>query len=159
MDERSGKVLSSLQRLCSRQECCSRDVYAKALRKLDGDALSAQEVLESLEADDFVNDLRYCEAFCREKASLTGWGPVKISFALRGKGIDGETIALALESIDEQSAADRLLKVLHAKQRTLEGDPQARLKLIKYGLSRGYDYQQVEMALERIHKNTCHEEI
>lgn len=151
MDERSNKVLSSLQRLCSRQECCSKDVYAKALKKLEGDAEAAREILESLKSERYVDDLRYSEAFCREKASLTGWGPVKISFALRGKGIDQETVSEALRAIDEQCADDKLLKVLQAKAKTLEGDPQAKLKLIKYGLSRGYEYPAVEKAITIIH--------
>ena len=35
-------------------------------------------------------------------------------------------------------------KLLDAKARSLEGDPQARFKLIKYALSRGYEYEDVK---------------
>ena len=50
----SKKVLSSLQRQCSRRECCSSDIYKKALKALDGDAAKAAAILESLKADKYV---------------------------------------------------------------------------------------------------------
>lgn len=159
MDKRATKVLTSLQRLCSRQECCSKDVYAKALAKLDGDSDAASEILESLMKDGYVDDFRYCVAFCSEKSSLTGWGPVKISFALRGKGMDGDMISSALAEMDQESAENRLHKLLLAKSKTLEGDPQARLKLVRFALSRGYDYPQVAEAVEKIHNNSQYEDV
>ena len=47
-------------------------------------------------------------------------------------------------------AADKLERLLAAKARTLEGDPQFRLKMLKFGLSRGYEYAAVEEALKKI---------
>ena len=94
-----------------------------------------------------MDDSRYAQAFAREKASLQGWGPVKIRFQLRAKGVSDAVITAALEEIDEASADARLRRLLEAKAKTLEGDPQFRLKLIKFGLSRGYEYSQVEDAL------------
>ena len=78
----SDQVLARLQRQCSRMEYCSRDIYRKALKALEGDAEAAERIVASLRADRFVDDLRYASAFAREKASLQGWGPVKISFQL-----------------------------------------------------------------------------
>ena len=92
----SDQVLARLQRQCSRMEYCSRDIYRKALKALEGDAEAAERIVASLRADRFVDDLRYASAFAREKASLQGWGPVKISFQLRGKGIPEETVRAAL---------------------------------------------------------------
>ena len=147
MDEETKKVLSRLESLCSKSEYCISDVRTKALKALGGDSSRAAEVVESLLADAYVDEHRYAAAFAREKSSLTGWGPVKISFALRGKGIPQEVISGAMEEIDGEAADARLRRLLAAKAKTLEGDPQARLKLIKYALSRGYEYSQVEKAL------------
>ena len=36
------------------------------------------------------------------------------------------------------------------KARSLQGDPQFRLKLLKFGLSRGYEYEAVEEALNNL---------
>lgn len=144
MDEGQKKVLDRLQAQCSKREYCVSDVRRKALTALDGDAVRAGEVVDSLVADRFVSDLRYASAFAREKAHLTGWGPVKIRYALAGKGISRSDIDAALQEIEPDAASGRLEKLLASKAKTLEGDPQARLKLIKFALSRGYEYDEIK---------------
>ena len=119
----------------------------KALKSLDGDEGRARQVLDSLLSDGFVDDVRYASAFAREKSRLTGWGPVKIRFALAGKGLSRETIDAALDSIDQDEASDKLERLMASRAKALEGDPQARLKLIKYALSRGYEYSDVQKYL------------
>ncbi len=144
MDENAKKLLDRLEAQCSKRECCTRNVRMKALKALEGNSASADEVVASLVHDGFVNDLRYASAFAREKASLTGWGPVKIRFALRAKGIGESDISAALEEIDSDKATERLRRLIEQKRKSLEGDPQIRLKLIKFALSRGYDYKDIE---------------
>lgn len=144
MDEGQKKVLDRLQAQCSKREYCVSDVRRKALTALDGDAVRAGEVVDSLVADRFVSDLRYASAFAREKAHLTGWGPVKIRYALAGKGISRSDIDAALQEVEPDAASGRLEKLLASKAKTLEGDPQARLKLIKFALSRGYEYDEIK---------------
>ena len=139
------KSLNRLQRLCSKAEYCAADVYRK-----EGDAGAAARIVACLKEDGYVDDRRYAEAFAREKASLQGWGAVKIRFQLRAKGIGEEAIRDALEQVDGQSAGEKLIRLLAAKDRTLEGDPQRRLKLLKYALSRGYEYDEVEKALKKM---------
>ena len=143
MDEKAKKVLDSLEALCSKREYCRKDIMAKALKALEGDAALAGEVVESLVKERFVDDLRYAGAFAREKARLTGWGPVKIRFALRAKGIEQALIEEALDTVDIQAATGKLSKLLDAKAASLEGDPQKKFKLIKFALSRGYEYDQI----------------
>lgn len=150
MEEAYRKSLSRLQRLCSRAEYCSADMYRKALKDLDGDADAAAKVVAELTRDRYVDDARYAAAFAREKATLQGWGPVKIRFQLRGKGLSDAIIAEALQEIEPAKADEKLDKLLAAKARVLAGDPQFKLKLIKFGLSRGYEYPAVEAALERL---------
>ncbi len=144
------KSLNRLQRLCSKAEYCAADVYRKALKDMEGDAGAAARIVASLKEDGYVDDRRYAEAFAREKASLQGWGTVKIRFQLRAKGVGEEAIRDALEQVDGKSAGEKLIRLLAAKDRTLEGDPQRRLKLLKYALSRGYEYDEVEKALKKM---------
>lgn len=150
MDERQTKVLTRLQAQCVRREYCVSDIAAKAVKALDGDREAAQPVVDALVADRFVDNLRYASAFAREKAALSGWGPVKIRFALSAKGIDRETIAAALEEIDGTSAERKMETVLRTKYRTLAEDPQCRLKLLKFGLGRGYEYEEIRQLVDRI---------
>ena len=146
----SARCLNRLQKLCSKAEYCRADVYRKALKDLEGDAEAAGRVVEQLVEDKYVDDARYASAYAREKASLQGWGPVKIRFHLRAKGISDPVIAAALEEVEPARAADKLERLLAAKARTLQGDPQFRLKLIKFGLSRGYEYEAVEDAMNKL---------
>lgn len=144
----ASRCLSRLQKLCSKAEYCKADVYRKALKDLEGDEEAAAKVVEALMADRYVDDARYAAAFAREKATLQGWGPVKIRFQLRAKGVSDEVIAAALEEIEPEKADARLAKLLEAKAKTLKGDPQGRLKLIKFALSRGYDYDVVKKMVQ-----------
>ena len=144
------RCLSRLQKLCSKAEYCRSDVFRKALKDLEGDREAAGKVLDSLVEERYVDDARYASAFAREKASLQGWGPVKIRFQLRGKGIADAVIDAALKEIEPERADARLLQLLQAKARSLQGDPQARLKLIKFALSRGYEYDAVEAAVRAL---------
>jgi len=146
----AARCLSRLQKLCSKAEYCRADIRRKALKDLEGDAEAAEKIVEALVADKYVDDVRYASAFAREKATLQGWGPVKISFQLRGKGVADAAIKAALEEIEPEKADEKLLKLLQTKARSLEGDPQFKLKLLKFGLGRGYNYDQVEEAVSKI---------
>lgn len=142
--------LSRLQRLCSRAEYCSSDMYRKALKDLEGDSSSAARVVAALKADKYVDDARYASAFAREKSSLQGWGPVKIRFQLRGKGISDDDIAAGLAEIEAPKADAKLRRLVEDKYKVLAGDPQCKLKLLKYVLSRGYEYDHVAPVVDAI---------
>lgn len=146
----AARCLSRLQKLCSKAEYCEADIYRKALKDLEGDADAARKVLEALISEKYVDNARYASAFAREKAAIQGWGPVKIRFQLKAKGVEEGTIRAALEEIDRGKQADKLNKLLQAKARNLAGDPQFRLKLLRFGLTRGYDYDAVEAEVSKI---------
>lgn len=146
----AARCLSRLQKLCSKAEYCEADIYRKALKDLEGDADAARKVLEALISEKYVDNARYASAFAREMAAIQGWGPVKIRFQLKAKGVSEENIRAALEEVDEGKQADKLRKVLLAKARSLAGDPQFRLKLLRFGLTRGYDYDAVEAEVSKI---------
>ena len=150
MDEALKKKLSRLEAQCVKREYCVRDIMAKALKAVEGNQAEADELVASLRADKFVDDARYAAAFAREKSFLTGWGPVKIRFALRAKGLSETDIASGLAEIDSSRAEDRLERLTAAKWKTLQDDPQGKLKLIKFALSRGYDYDAVQAAISKL---------
>ena len=148
------KVLERLERQCARAEYCSADIRRKALRALEGDEAAAGRVLESLVKDRYVDDARYAGAFTREKSSLSGWGARKIAFALRSKGIAAEIISEALSEISPEQSSEKLHKVLSDKYKTLKNDPSAFAKLMRFGLSRGYSYDEVTEAAKSILSRT-----
>ena len=153
MEQKQKKVLDRLQAQCSRREYCIKDIREKALKALDGDADAAAALVRSLVEDGFVDESRYAGAFAREKAHLTGWGPLKISAALRAKGLPDDVVKAALAELpDDAEAAAKLEAVLRAKLRSVEGEPDAKLRLLKFALGRGYEYNQVKSAVDNIYE-------
>lgn len=138
------QALSALMRLCARAERSAAD----ARRLMRGWGLAeadAARVLERLVQERFIDDRRYAEAFVREKLRLSGWGPSKIRMALQRKGIDRGTIDAALSQADRSDMTDRLQTQLARKARSTgyKTPYELKAKLIRYGLSLGYEYGEV----------------
>lgn len=144
------KVADRLRGLCSRREYCRSDVMKKAVAALDGDQSEAARIVDILVEERYVDDLRYASAFARDKSSISGWGSVKISHMLSAKGISRDIIKEALEEIDEEKASSRLDKLLQSKARSLKDDPQAKLKLLRFALGRGYGYDEVKNIVDEL---------
>lgn len=144
------KVADRLRGLCSRREYCRSDMMKKAIAALDGDQSEATRVVDLLVKERYVDDLRYASAFARDKSSISGWGSVKIRHMLSAKGISREIIDAALEEIDEEKASSRLDKLLQSKARSLKDDPQAKLKLLRFALGRGYGYEEVKDVVDKL---------
>ena len=152
MDEKKLKVLNRLRGLCSRREYCVADVLKKATDGLEGDRAAAQEVVDVLVKEKYVDDLRYASAYARDKAAIQGWGEVKIIYMLTAKGVSRGIIDMALEEIDQDKADSRLEKLLENKLRSLKDDPQCRLKLLRFALGRGYGYDEVSKVVDSLMK-------
>lgn len=137
------RILDNLRRQCSRREYCTSDVFAKALKGLDGDREAAVKVVEKLVEEKYVDNRRYAEAYAREKSAISGWGQAKIRYMLSAKGISKEIISQAMTGIDADKADLRLEKLIENKYRTLKDDPQWKMKLLRFALGRGYSYEQI----------------
>lgn len=138
------QALAALMRLCARAEKSQED----ARRLMRGWGLAerdAEGVLAKLVRDCFIDDARYAGAFVREKLRLSGWGEYKIRTALQRKRIDRALIDAALAEADRPAMGERLRRQLERKARTAKYSTQYELKtkLIRYGLSLGYDYETV----------------
>ena len=153
MTDQQKRILDRLRGLCSRREYCVADVLKKATDGLEGDRISAQEVVDVLVNEKYVDDLRYASAFARDKSAIQGWGEVKIRYMLSAKGVSRAVIDEALEEIDQDKADSRLEKLLQNKLKSLKDDPQCRLKLLRFALGRGYSYDEVNHVVNSLLKS------
>ena len=153
------KVADKMRRICSRREYCVADIRKKLMMQLDGDADEAGKILDMLISERYVDDLRFASAYARDKASISGWDVTKIRYMLASKGIQSEIISQALEDIDSGRAQVRLDKLMENKFRTLKEDPQCRLKLLRFGLGRGYGYEEVALVVDTLLKRKVNEEL
>lgn len=148
----AGEALSALMRYAARAERSSGD----ALRLMHRWGVPEPEraaVLERLVSAGFIDDARFAAAYVREKAAFAGWGVHKIRAGLRAKGISAETAerAIAREYAAEELNG-RLEELLARKLRSLSGGTKYEVKgkLVRFGLSRGYDYDAVLEAASRL---------
>lgn len=146
------KVLDRMRNLCSRREYCRADIRKKVLAALDGDSAAADKVVEVLVSERYIDELRYASAFARDKSSLSGWGETKIRYMLSSKGVPRDVIDNALMEIDLPKALTRLEKLMENKFKTLKDDPQCFQKLLRFGLGRGYGYEQIRHEYEKLQK-------
>ena len=136
---------------CSISEHCSREVTQKlvAWGVEEPDRL---KIIERLMDDDFINEKRYAKSFVRDKFHLNKWGKIKITMALREKGIDKELINNSLNLIDEGEYEELLASLLKSKQKTIkyEFEYEKQGKLFRFAQSRGFENQVIERILRRI---------
>jgi regulatory protein len=133
--------------MCARSERSSGD--ALRLMKRWGVADDdARKVLARLQAERFIDDKRFAEAFLRDKLNLSGWGAYKIKMSLRAKGLSREVIEEVVSPmIEATDMKERLEDIMQRKLRTLKytSTYEAKTKLIRFAASRGYD---IEEAIE-----------
>ena len=126
--------------LCSRSEQAPADVREK-LSKWGLNAVEARQVLDQLIGQGFIDEQRFARAFVNDRFIFNGWGRVKIAHQLRLKGISGELIDEAVKAIDEEKYRQRLIELLRAKWRTVNGrEPRAAwAAMMRFAASRGFE--------------------
>ncbi len=132
------------------REYSSSDILAKVTRALEGNRALAEEIVQTLIEEKFIDDFRYASAYARDKASIAGWGSIKIRYMLSMKGIDKAIIESALEEIDIEKASLRMEKLLATKYKSLKNDPDCKVKLLRYAMGRGYNYEQIQSFIEKL---------
>ena len=135
------KALSRTQSLCARQERCTNDLRSK-MRQWHVSTEDIDKVIKKLISDGFVNDERYANMFARDKSKLSKWGPIKITYALKTKRIPDDIIKSILSEIEPDQNDKSLYELLSKKAKTIKSKSalDLKVKLIRFGVSRGYDY-------------------
>ena len=113
--------------------------------------------MQRLEREGFVSGERFARAFVHDKHRFNGWGPRRLEHELRRHGIASSVIAAALEELEEETSAgdeeSRVLELLRTKQRSLPAGLERRKaydRLMRFGLYRGYDYDEVREAITQL---------
>ena len=91
-----------------------------------------------------MDEQLYCHAFVHDKLLYQGWGRLKIRAQLQAKYLPSAKITEALNAINEKEYMQVLERVMASKKRTIKStDPQAREKLIRFCLQRGFSYEDI----------------
>ena len=133
-------ILTKAMQICSRKELCASDVETK-LESCGTAKVDAHKILNILLKENFINEERYAKAFVNDKFKYNKWGKIKIASHLKAKRIPSAIISLALDSIDNDQyikTIEALLKS-HKKSIKAKNDYELKAKLIRFGLSRGFE--------------------
>jgi len=126
--------------MCSRRECCRKDIFDKAV-SWGCTPAEARELVDFLVEQKFVDERRYTEAFVKDKLRFNKWGKVKIAYMLRNQNIDKSTMMDVLSEIDEAEYLQILTTELQKKCKTIRGvnDYEIKGKLFRFAASRGFE--------------------
>ena len=145
------QALASLMRQCARAEKCSGDAL-RLMRRWGVSEADAHKVLERLIRERFIDDGRYAVAYVRDKVRFSGWGERKIRMALRAKGVAAHCIDAALGELEENDDTSRLEEILRKKaaKTTARDLYDLKGKLVRFGMSRGFDLDDVLAATDQV---------
>jgi len=141
-----------LSHYCSYQERNIAEVQKK-LQAYEGlNTAEANQIIQELIQERFLDEKRYTTAFVRGKFFIKKWGKAKIEQALRNKMIDVHLIQEALEHISDEEYAQTLQDLMLKKKATLGKLDKAiaQKKLINYLLQKGYEFEVIRDNLQKI---------
>ena len=146
------QALNKAAALCSHSERCPNDIYEKVISWGMSEP-DAARLVGYLTREGYLDEGRYARAFVSDKFRFDHWGRLKISYALRAKGIDD---ALIREAMDEKIAPDEYQQacadLLSSKLRTFDQplSPNDRARLFRFAAQRGFESYVIAKVLGEI---------
>jgi len=145
-------ALNRAASLCSQGEKAPQDIYRKAIT-WGLDEQDAARLVARLIEENFLNEERYARAFVNDKFRFAHWGRVKVSAALRAKGISDDVIAAAFEEkIEQEDYESACCELLRNRMRGMEIPlSQAdRARLYRFAAQRGFELSVISRSLSKI---------
>ena len=144
-------LLDRARRFCALSEQCETSVRQKLIAW--GAAVAEVEpIINSLRADDYLNDSRYARAYAESKILHQHWGKQKVLYQLRQKHLSKEAIAESMEIVDNEAylsiLRDEATKKLHLLGGELTPDNQRRL--LNFLSSRGFTLSEINQVITNI---------
>ena len=134
------QALARAAALCSGSEHCSSEIRKKLL--LWGlSPTQTEKAISYLIDEKYIDNKRFCRAYCLDKFRYNHWGRIKITQMLRMLEMDTSDINEGLEAIPEEEYQEVLQHILEQKKKQLkDSDPYIRKgKLVRHALSRGFE--------------------
>lgn len=149
------KALERLMSLCARSEQCESDLERKlfnwGINKNDRRA-----IIDYLIENRFLDDARFANSFCRDKARFSYWGPMKIKAELIKRKIKQSLIKEALQGVEMEIWKNALMKAGASKAKSLDltgaGGYADSQKLFRYLISRGFNSSSASKAVAHMKK-------
>ena len=141
-------LLDRARRYCALSEQCESGVRQKLISW--GAASDVVPVIvDRLQSEDYLNDVRYARAFCEGKLVHQCWGRQKVLYHLRAKHLPKEAIEEGMAVVDDETYYRILNAEAEKKLRILGGEmtPEVRRKMLSFLVSRGYSTSDINRVL------------
>jgi regulatory protein len=113
----------------------SRAELARKLVPLAAEGEDIDALLDDLSGKGWLSDARYAELAVRSKARR--FGPLKVAYQLRAKGVGDEVIEIAFAKAGAEGAAN-LERVWRSRFSTAPEDPRERGRQVRFLQGRGF---------------------
>jgi len=133
------EVLRKMMSFCTYRDRSEKEV-AEKLRTFGLPPEENEWVMDMLKKENFLNQQRYIENFIYGKFFLKKWGKKKIAYQLRRQNIPSDQIEAALHSIDDQTYAEIIRKLIRLKLADYAETDREKLtaKIYRYLENKGY---------------------
>ena len=142
-------ALQRLTALCASAEHCEYEMMEK-MRKWEVEESDRERIMAYLRQAKFVDDERYARAFVSDKVRYNKWGRRKVEQGLWAKHISEDIRQRVLNEVDDSQYKLVLTDLLKSKRRSIKAADgyEMNRKLLKYALSRGFDYSIIKQCLD-----------
>lgn len=134
-------IITQMERFCAWQERCPFDVHRKLIPYHLSEG-QEESVIKYLKENQFLDEDRYVESFVRSKVKAA-WGRQKIVAALRAKQVPSTVIDRFCAEISTDDYTEKLRQSIEKWQRGHPDEENARPKLIRHLLAKGYGMEEV----------------
>ena len=143
-------IIEKIQSYCLYQERCIKEVKNK-LFSLKVSSKSANDIIEYLIDNDYLNEERYTKMFTQGKLRIKKWGRIKLKYELRLKGIEIKIINKHINQIIEEEYIKCFNEFSTNKIKFLKGSTdQKKRSFINYFTYRGWENDLIYQKLKDI---------
>ena len=137
-----------LAAVCAQAEHCEQEMRDK-MKRWEIDATTQDSIIARLVKERYIDNERYARAFVKDKIRYNKWGRRKVQQALWMKRISDDIQQRVLDEIDEKEYLDVLIPLLKQKRKTIKAnnDYELNQKLVRFALSRGFDFGIIRQCL------------
>lgn len=140
-------------RLLERRDYTSNEIENK-LRQHSYSEFTVNKIIEKLKNIGFIDDSKFSDRYINEALLYKKHGMRKITYDLRNKGISQEQIDII--EIDTEIEYENARKLAEKKYTQIGIKPNAREKIFRYLVNKGYDFDLVKKVVNEI-LNNCEE--
>ncbi len=124
-----------------------KELYNKLKMKFGDEA--ATRAIDKINSFGYLNDEEYCREYTEYLFKVKKYDIKRISYELKNKGIDSETIDNALKTLDNEPI-QRIIDMLRSKyEKNLENEKD-RKRLVNRFIRMGYSYRDIKDAFSEM---------